>query len=58
MCGHNLTPGLVVQLLLQRLDLGFSEDDAVFSNLGLQGLEPLLDVDQFVTQPDRADPTG
>jgi hypothetical protein len=59
MLRFDLAPGLVVQLLLlQRLDLGFSEDNAVFSNPGFQGLQPPLEVGEVVTQPDRAHPTG
>ena len=59
MGGLDLAPGLVVELLLlQGLDLGLGQDDAVLGDLGFEGFQPRLEVGQAVAHPDRTDPAG
>ena len=59
MCGLDLAPGLVVELLLfQRLDLSLGQDDALFGDFGFERLQADLEVGQAVAYPDRTDPAG
>ena len=55
----HLAAGLIVMLLLLKsLDLCLGQDDTVFSNLGLQRFQPILEVGKLMPQPDRADAEG
>ena len=53
--GFYLAAGHIIMLfLLQSLNLGFGENDAISGHFGLQCLQPVLEVGQIVTQPDGA----
>lgn len=59
MCGLDLGPGFVVELLLlQGLNLRLREDASLCGNLGFERLEPRLKVRQIVPQPDGPHPAG